>query len=90
MKGGGPLKTRRRSPWLLLLYALVGAVVGSVVGRWLGTYWPALGHSYASVGVGTPWTLNLAVVGFALGAWVHLNLVGLLGLVAGVVAWGRS
>ena len=90
MKGGGTLKTRRRSSWLLLLYVLVGAIVGSVVGRWLGAYWPLLGHNYVTLGAGTPWTLNLAVVGFALGAWVQLNLVGLLGLVAGVVAWGRS
>ncbi len=90
MKGGGPLKARRASPWRLLLYALVGAVVGSVVGRWLGPYWPPLGRSYVTVGMGTPWTLNLAVVGFALGAWVHLNLVGLLGLVGGVAVWVRS
>ncbi len=75
---------------MLVLYALVGALVGSVVGRWLGTYWPLLGHDYVTLGVGTPWTLNLAVVGLALGAWVHLNLVGLLGLVAGVATWGRS
>lgn len=55
----------------------------SVLGRWLGAYWPLLGHDYVTLGVGTPWTLNLAVAGLALGAWVHLNLGGLAGIGGG-------
>jgi hypothetical protein len=70
----------------VLLYALVGAIAGSFLGALLARYWPPLGHPYISVGAnpGDPWTLNLNVVGLALGLWFRLNLGGIAGVLLAV------
>lgn len=73
-----------------MIYALVGALVGSGVGKWLSAYWAPLGHSYVTFGVTQPWTLNLSVVGVTAGAWVALNLLGMVGIIVGVVLWARA
>lgn len=92
-KGGGLVRSSKTAGQLSLsvFYAVVGAIVGSVVGVWLGKYWAPLAHNYLVVGSGVnhPWAIDLHVVGIQVGAWLRLNLGGILGLLLGVVVARR-
>jgi hypothetical protein len=77
---------------LALVYALIGGVVGTLVGSWLAAYWPPLGHAYLTLGTpaGAPWTLNLDVIGVQVGAWMRLNLGGVVGVLLALGWFGRQ
>ena len=86
------MRKSRRSVALAILYILIGGIVGSVLGHFLGTIWPPLGRSLITVGSspGTSWSLNLGVVGLEVGAWIQLNVLGVIGLIVGLFWFQRS
>ena len=86
------MRKSRRSVAVAILYILVGGIVGSVLGHFLGTLWLPLGRSLVTVGSnpGTSWSLNLGVVGVQLGLWLHLNVLGVIGLIVGLLWFKRS
>jgi hypothetical protein len=51
-----------------------------------------LGHPYLVVGAGGghPWSLDLHVVGIQFGIWVDLNVMAIVGIVAGLWIYQRS
>jgi hypothetical protein len=85
-----------RMGWdLAVLGAIIGGLVGTVFGRLLGIVWAPLGTSVIRVGTtpGTVWTVNLGIMGVQAGAWVNLNVLGLIGMVTGwmwVIRQGRK
>ena len=86
------MRRAQASRWGLgLFYAVIGGIAGTIIGGILARYWPPLGHEYISIGANpaTPWTLDLNVVGVALGIWVRLNLGGIVGVVLAVGLFAR-
>lgn len=80
------MRSKRTSGFgVTVLYALIGAIVGSLIGHFLERIWAPLGYTYVNVGFPNPWVLNLNVVGGSLGVWLKLNLLGIVGLLAGVL-----
>jgi hypothetical protein len=75
-----------------ILYALIGAVIGTWVGHWVAHYWAPLGRYAWTVGSGVkrPWTLDLEWLGVQFGFWLHINVVGLVGLLAGLGVYRRG
>ncbi|PSR22084.1 MAG: DUF4321 domain-containing protein [Sulfobacillus acidophilus] len=86
------MHTGRRSIGLAILYIIIGGVVGSIVGQLLQPMWPVLGRSLLVVGSepGTTWTFDLGIMGVRLGAWMQLNLLGMIGVVVGLIWYQRS
>ena len=86
------MRRAQTSRWaLILLYGVVGGIAGGVLGGILSRYWPPLGHAYISIGANpaAPWTLDLNVVGVAVGVWLRLNLGGILGVLLAVGWFAR-
>jgi hypothetical protein len=83
---------RAGSVGVAILYALIGAVIGTWVGHWVAHYWAPLGRYAWTVGSGVkrPWTLDLEWLGVQFGFWLHINVVGLVGLLAGLGVYRRG
>lgn len=82
----------RRSIGMAIVFILVGGIVGSVLGRLLQPAWYALGRPLLSIGTqpGTSWSIDLGVVGLQIGAWLQLNVLGVIGLIVGLFWYRRS
>lgn len=76
---------------IAILYILIGGIVGSVLGQLLAPLWAPIGKSLLTVGAapGRIWSVDLGVIGISVGAWLNLNVLGVIGLVAGLFAFGR-
>lgn len=90
-QGAGTLRGQRKGFWIAVLYLLIGALIGSLVGHLLASVWPPLGHNYYVVGSspGTSWTFNFGIFGISVGAWLDLNLGGIIGLIGGLIWYQR-
>ncbi len=86
------MRKSRRSVALAIVYILVGGIVGSVLGHFLESLWLPLGRSLVTIGSnpGTTWSFNLGVVGLQVGAWLQLNVLGVIGLIMGLFWFRRS
>jgi hypothetical protein len=81
-----PPSRRARNPWWLLFFVvLVGALLGMVIAEALAGY-SALSFLSRdiSVGVDPPFTLDLKVLRFTIGAVLRLNLAVPIGIVAAI------
>lgn len=77
---------RIRSPWWILLFVVVvGAVLGSVIAEALVGY-PVLSvlSRDVHVGIDPPFTVDLRLFTFTIGATIRLNLAIFLGIVLAV------
>lgn len=81
------MRSRRSGLGVLALRVLLGAIFGSVIGYLLRGLWSPLGHDYISLGSPTsaPLRIGLGVFGITIGAWLKLNLGGLIGVVVGAM-----
>lgn len=78
---------RRRNTWLLVFLVIGLGSLGNLAGELLAQYAPVLGQAVGfSLG---PFTVDLYVLGFTLGASAVLNLGGLLGVLMGVLLYRR-
>jgi hypothetical protein len=77
---------------MAILSLLVGGIVGSILGNLLVSLWHPLGRSLIVLGSqpGTGWAFNLGIIGGQVGAWVHLNVLGVIGLVVGLGWYWRA
>lgn len=80
-----------RSIGLAILYILIGGIVGSILGRLLTPVWAPLGRTLLVVGArpGTAWSVDLGFMGIQLGVFIELNVLGVIGLVAGLMWYRR-
>jgi hypothetical protein len=81
-----PPSRRARNPWWLLFFVvLVGALLGMVIAEALAGY-SALSFLSRdiSVGVDPPFTLDLKVLRFTIGAVLRLNLAVPIGIVVAI------
>lgn len=76
-----------RSPWLLVIIALIGIVTGGIIGDLLQQFVPILGYS-KSLGL-KPTTLDLSVLSITFGFLLRMTLASTLGLILSVFIYFR-
>lgn len=80
------MRRRVRSPWWVLVFVVVvGAVLGSVIAAALVGY-PVLSFLSRDVhiGIDPPFTVDLRLFTFTIGATIRLNLAILLGIILAI------
>jgi len=79
----------KKSPWILLIFVLIGGLLGGVLGEILrvmaphGTIQTVFATSYV-LGVTEPLTIDLVLVKFTIGFLLKINLLSLIGMFLGV------
>ena len=79
----------RKSPWILLIFVLIGGLLGGVLGEILrvmapqGTI-PAIFASNFTPGINPPLTIDLVLLKFTIGLILKINLLSLLGMFLGI------
>jgi len=68
---------------------LVGGWLGNLVGGLAGNAVPVLAHS-VSAGIEPPFKFAAEFFTLTFGITLHLNVLGLVGLVLAIFAWSRS
>jgi hypothetical protein len=74
--------------FLLVVLLLVGGWLGNLIGTLAGGVVPVLARSL-SAGIEPPFKLAAEFFTLTFGLTLHLNLVGLVGLLLGLFAWSR-
>jgi len=78
-----------KSPWLLVIFLIIGGIIGTIIGDALGTI-PSLAILKEAKTIGIPATsLDLHVFTVSFGLLLKLNLLGVVGLLLGVLAYRR-
>jgi hypothetical protein len=78
-----------KSPWILVIFLIVGAIIGTIIGEALGAV-PSLAILKEAKTIGIPTTsLDLYVFTLTFGLLLKLNLVGVVGLLLGILAYRR-
>jgi Domain of unknown function (DUF4321) len=79
----------RKSPWILLLFVLIGGLLGGVLGEILrvmaphGTIQTIFATNYV-LGITEPLTIDLVLLKFTIGLGLKINLLSLLGMFLGI------
>jgi hypothetical protein len=79
----------KKSPWILLIFVLIGGLLGGVLGEILrviaphGTIQTVFATSYV-LGITEPLTIDLVLVKFTIGFLLKINLLSLIGMFLGV------
>lgn len=86
------MRKGRRSIGMAILAVVIGGLVGSILGRLLEPVWAPLGRTLLMVGAqpGTAWSADLGFLGISLGAWIRLNVMGVIGLIVALFWYLRS
>lgn len=72
-----------KSPWILVIYLIVGILIGGLLGDLLDGYIPILNYTKI-VGL-EPATLNLGAISITFGFLFKMNLAVLIGLIIAIV-----
>jgi len=79
----------KKSPWILLIFVLIGGLLGGILGEILrvmaphGTIQTVFATSYV-LGITEPLTIDLVLVKFTIGFLLKINLLSLIGMFLGV------
>jgi len=79
----------RKSPWILLVFVLIGGLLGGVLGEILrvmaphGTIQTIFATNYV-LGITEPLTIDLVLLKFTIGLGLKINLLSLLGMFLGI------
>ena len=79
----------KKSPWILLLFVLIGGLLGGVLGEILrvmaphGTIQTIFATNYV-LGITEPLTIDLVLLKFTIGFVLKINLLSLLGMFLGI------
>ena len=79
----------RKSPWILLVFVLIGGLLGGVLGEILrvmaphGTIQTIFATNYV-LGITEPLTIDLVLLKFTIGFVLKINLLSLLGMFLGI------
>lgn len=81
------MKIQQKSTVLLMVVLLVGLVLGGILGDLFKQYVPVLAYG-KSIGV-NPFTVDLSILKFTLGATMQINLAGIIGLLLAILLFKR-
>ena len=79
----------KKSPWILLVFVLIGGLLGGVLGEILrvmaphGTIQTIFATNYV-LGITEPLTIDLVLLKFTIGLGLKINLLSLLGMFLGI------
>jgi hypothetical protein len=79
----------RKSPWILLIFLLIGGLLGGILGEVLHVMAPqgtiqSIFSTYFTPGINPPLTIDLVLVKLTLGFSVKVNILSILGMLLGV------
>lgn len=72
---------------IMLVLLLIGAIFGSLLGAALGDMIPILNFG-KSIGV-DPFLVDLSVIQFTFGLKLHLNIAGIVGIIAAFIIYRK-
>ena len=79
----------KKSPWILVIFVLIGGLLGGVLGEILrvmaphGTIQTVFATNYV-LGITEPLTIDLVLLKFTIGFVLKINLLSLLGMFLGI------
>ncbi len=79
----------KKSPWILLIFVLIGGLLGGVLGEILrvmaphGTIQTVFATNFV-LGITEPLTIDLVLLKFTIGFVLKINLLSLLGMFLGI------
>ena len=79
----------KKSPWVLLIFVLIGGLLGGVLGEILrvmaphGTIQTVFATNF-TLGISPPLTIDLVLLKFTIGFVLKINLLSLLGMFLGI------
>jgi hypothetical protein len=79
----------KKSPWVLLIFVLIGGLLGGVLGEILrvmaphGTIQTIFATNFTP-GISPPLTIDLVLLKFTIGFVLKINLLSLLGMFLGI------
>jgi hypothetical protein len=81
--------TVRKSPWILLIFVLIGGLLGGVLGEILRVMAPqgtiqAVFTTNFTPGISPPLTIDLVLLKLTIGFALKINLLSLLGMFLGI------
>lgn len=79
----------RKSPWVLLIFVLIGGLLGGILGEILHVMAPHgmiqnIFATHFTPGISPPLTIDLILVKLTLGFSLKINLISILGMFVGV------
>ena len=79
----------RKSPWILLIFVLIGGLLGGVLGEILHAMAPqgtiqSIFATNFSPGINPPLTIDLVLVKLVFGFSIKVNVLSILGMFIGV------
>lgn len=79
----------RKSPWVLLIFVLIGGLLGGILGEILHVIAPQgtiqnIFSTHFTPGISPPLTIDLALVKLTLGFSIKVNILSVLGMFIGI------
>ena len=79
----------RKSPWVLLIFVLIGGLLGGILGEILHVMAPqgtiqSIFSTYFTPGIDPPLTINLVLIKLVFGLSIKINILSILGMFVGI------
>ncbi len=79
----------RKSPWILVIFLLIGGLLGGILGEVLHVMAPqgtiqSIFSTHFTPGINPPLTLDLVLLKLTLGFSIKINFLSILGMFMGV------
>lgn len=79
----------RKSPWVLLMFVLIGGLLGGILGEILHVLAPqgtiqSIFSTHFTPGIDPPLTIDLILIKLVLGLGVKINILSVLGMFIGI------
>ncbi|MBD0316052.1 MAG: DUF4321 domain-containing protein [Nitrospiraceae bacterium] len=79
----------RKSPWILVIFLLIGGLLGGILGEVLHVMAPqgtiqSIFSTHFTPGINPPLTLDLILVKLTFGFSIKVNILSILGMFVGV------
>jgi hypothetical protein len=79
----------RKSPWVLLMFVLIGGLLGGILGEVLHVMAPqgtiqSIFSTHFTPGIDPPLTIDLVLIKLVLGFGVKVNILSVLGMFIGI------
>lgn len=79
----------RKSPWVLLIFVLIGGLLGGILGEILHVMAPqgtiqSIFSTHFTPGIDPPLTINLVLIKLVFGLSIKINILSILGMFVGI------